>query len=181
MMMQEALQFGFAQQTFFVTQAGGCADNACGVARAARESEVTAPSAPLSSLGDVPMSGSLRSACAGKTGKEYMVKVRDDEGLASHIEPEPCVGIREGDRRSVGRETYRLSIELRKVASPERRRYAENRKATRSLASSRVSERLCAADDLCMYRNSLRGNREVFGSAAITVAVRIGKAMSRSR
>ena len=44
-------------------------------------------------------------------------EVRDDEGVASHIEPEPCVGIREGVRRSVGRETYRLSIELRKVAS----------------------------------------------------------------
>ena len=108
------------------------------------------------------------------------MKVRDDEGLASRIEPEPCVGIREGDRRSVGRETYRLSIELRKVASPERRRYAENRKATRSLALPQVSERLCAAADLCMYGNSLRGNREVFGSTA-TVAVRIGEAMSRSR
>lgn len=109
------------------------------------------------------------------------MKVRDDEGVASHIEPEPCVGIREGDRRSVGRETYRLSIELRKVASPERRRYAENRKATRSLALSQVSERLCAAADLCMYGNSLRGNREVFGSAVTAVAVRIGEAMSRSR
>ena len=33
----------------FITQAGGCADNACGVARAARKSEVASPSAPLSS------------------------------------------------------------------------------------------------------------------------------------
>ena len=108
------------------------------------------------------------------------MRVSYDEGVASHIEPEPCVGIREGVRRSVGRETYRLSIELRKVASLERRRYAENRKATRSLASSQVSERLCAAADLCMYGNALRGNREVFGSTA-TVVVRIGEAMSRSR
>ena len=62
MMMQEAMQFGFAQDTFFMTQAGGCADNACGAARPARESEVASPSAPLSSLWEVPASGSLRSA-----------------------------------------------------------------------------------------------------------------------
>ena len=39
---------------FSMTQAGGCADNAYGVARAVRENEVASPSAPLSSLGDVP-------------------------------------------------------------------------------------------------------------------------------
>ena len=31
-----------------------------------------------------------------KTGKEWVVKVRYDEGLAIHIDPEPCVGPREG-------------------------------------------------------------------------------------
>ena len=30
--------------------------------------------------------------CAGKTGKEYGVKVSDDKDLASHIDPKPCVG-----------------------------------------------------------------------------------------
>lgn len=31
-----------------------------------------------------------------ETGKEYGVKVHSDEGIASHIGPEPCAGIREG-------------------------------------------------------------------------------------
>ena len=30
-----------------------------------------------------------------ETGKEYMVKVRDDKGLANHIDPKPCVDVRE--------------------------------------------------------------------------------------
>jgi hypothetical protein len=31
-----------------------------------------------------------------ETGKEYMVKVRDDKGLANHIDPKPCGDVREG-------------------------------------------------------------------------------------
>jgi hypothetical protein len=89
-----------------------------------------------------------------------MVKVRYDEGLASRIGPEPCVGIREDGRRSVGRGAYRPSIEPRKEARPGRRQCAENRKATRSLAIARVSERLRVVVDRGMYGNSLHGNRE---------------------
>jgi hypothetical protein len=38
-----------------------------------------------------------------ETGKEYGVKVSDDKDLASHIDPKPCVGVREGDvEASVG-------------------------------------------------------------------------------
>jgi hypothetical protein len=38
-----------------------------------------------------------------ETGKEYGVKVSDDKDLASHIDPKPCVGAREGDvEASVG-------------------------------------------------------------------------------
>jgi hypothetical protein len=109
------------------------------------------------------------------------VRVRYDEGIASHIGPEPCVGIREGDRRSVGRGTYRPSIEPRKEARPERRQCAENRKATRSLAIARVSERLRVVVDLGMYGNSLCGNREVFGLTVTHVTAGIGKTNGRSR
>jgi hypothetical protein len=34
---------------------------------------------------------------AGETGEEQAVQVRHDEGVAVHIDPEPCVGIREND------------------------------------------------------------------------------------
>ena len=30
-----------------------------------------------------------------ETGKEYVVKVHCDEGVATHIGPKPCAGIRE--------------------------------------------------------------------------------------
>jgi hypothetical protein len=38
-----------------------------------------------------------------ETGKEYVVKVHGDEGIATHVAPEPCVDVREGDcEASVG-------------------------------------------------------------------------------
>jgi hypothetical protein len=38
-----------------------------------------------------------------ETGKEQEVQVLYDEGLANHIGPEPCGGLREGtDEKSVG-------------------------------------------------------------------------------
>jgi hypothetical protein len=41
--------------------------------------------------------------CAGETGRELVVKVHCDEGVANHIDPEPCAGTREGiDEASVG-------------------------------------------------------------------------------
>ncbi len=49
-----------------------------------------------------------------ETGKEQMVKVRHDEGVANRIGPEPCVGVREG----VGRGAYRPAIEPRKLHIP---------------------------------------------------------------
>jgi hypothetical protein len=57
-----AQQASIGAPAFFKTQAGGCADNACGVVRAAQESEVASPSAPLSSQRNMLASGSLRSA-----------------------------------------------------------------------------------------------------------------------
>jgi hypothetical protein len=34
--------------------------------------------------------------CAGRPARSKAVKVRYDEGIANHVGPEPCVGIREG-------------------------------------------------------------------------------------
>ena len=39
------------------------------------------------------------------------MQVHYGEGVAIHIGPEPCVGTREGDRRSVGRGAHRPAIE----------------------------------------------------------------------
>ena len=45
-----------------------------------------------------------------ETGKEQMVEVRHDEGVANRTGPEPCVGVREGvGEVSVGERTDQLS------------------------------------------------------------------------
>jgi hypothetical protein len=49
---------------------------------------------PASVLFSQPVQKSSRP-CAGETGKEEVVKVRRDEGVANHINPEPCGAIRE--------------------------------------------------------------------------------------
>ena len=50
----------------------------------------------------VPMEVLCAQICQ-ETGKEQEVKVHYDEGLANHIGPEPCGGLREeADEKSVG-------------------------------------------------------------------------------
>ena len=52
-----------------------------------------------------------------ETGKEYVVQVHYDEGIANHIGPKPCVDRPRGRARSVGRGKYRPAIEPRKLRS----------------------------------------------------------------
>jgi hypothetical protein len=109
------------------------------------------------------------------------VQVRYDEGLAIHIGPEPCVGVREGvGEASVGERTGQpLSCERRQSRVPTL--YAE-RKASRSGALARVPERPGVVGDPGMCGRSLCGNREVSRSAGRprAASVRAGKARSRS-
>ena len=81
------------------------------------------------------------------------MQVRHDEGVATHIGPEPCADAREGvGEASVGEHA--------------------GQPLSREIASSR------------MHGSSLRGNREISGSAptsSIEGVVRSGKARSRSR
>ena len=42
-----------------------------------------------------------------------MVKVQDDEGLTSHIGPESCAGVREGEREALTGERAGQAIERR--------------------------------------------------------------------
>src|SRR6266699_4101130 len=49
------------------------------------------------------LAGHVRLEVRRETGKESVVQVHYDEGVAIHIGPEPCVGVREdGDEASVG-------------------------------------------------------------------------------
>lgn len=151
-----------------MTQAGGCTDNAC-------------RRRPPNQFGSGVAALAGRSACAGKTGKEYIVKVDDDEGIANHIGTKPCVGTREGVGEASGRETSRPSYTASKSRKSKCRRRAEGRKATRRFALSQANRRLRVVEEFGMFGHSLHGNREVFGSTAMLMAARIGKVLSRSR
>jgi hypothetical protein len=110
------------------------------------------------------------------------VKVHYDEGLATHIGPEPCAGLREGiGEASVGE----------RIGQPlSRERYFsrmltlfQRRKAIRADAIVRASVRSGVVGDPGMYGRSLHGNREI-SQSAIRIServVRSGKARSRSR
>ena len=117
-----------------------------------------------------------------ETGKEQMVKVRHDEGVANRIGPEPCAGVREdageasvGERtgQSWSRESY-----ISRVPTT-----LGSRKARRAGAPARVPVRPGVVADPGMCGRSLHGNREISWSAdgRYGRSVRGGKARSRSR
>ena len=68
-----------------------------------------------------------------ETGKEWKVKVRYDEGIATHIAPEPCVGIREDvDEASVGEHAGQpLSRESYEVPDADTVEYVEGNTGAR--------------------------------------------------
>lgn len=110
------------------------------------------------------------------------MQVHCDEGVASHIGPEPCAGIREGVcEASVGEHTGQPLSRVRmlsRVPTP-----STVRKATRAGAQSRASVWPGVVADPGMYGSSLYGNREISGSAMTHFGylVRSGKARSRRR
>ena len=109
------------------------------------------------------------------------MQVHDDEGVATHIGPEPCVRAREGTgEASVGEHIGQpLSREIRKSRTPT---LLIRRKATRRGTSARVPLRSGAVEDPGMCGRSLRGNREISCPASGWCRlVRIGKARSQSR
>ena len=111
-----------------------------------------------------------------------MVQVHNDEGVANHIGPEPCAGIREGvGEASVGeRAGQPLSYEI--LIPPGCRRCSESRKAIRVERVIASASRPGVVADPGMYGRSLHGNREISCSApAARLVVRVGKARSQSR
>jgi hypothetical protein len=95
-----------------------------------------------------------------ETGKEQEVQVLYDEGLASHIGPEPCVMLREGQgEASAGERAGWPLSRVRPLSwAPT---VLPNRKATRSIALSRAMERPSAVRDPSMCGSSVSGNREI--------------------
>src|SRR5262249_58720637 len=54
------------------------------------------PSECVSRIGDsASVQAVTRVSAPGETGKEYVVKVHCDEGVAIHVAPDPCAGVRE--------------------------------------------------------------------------------------
>jgi|RhiMetdeSRZDD1v2_1073273.scaffolds.fasta_scaffold506920_3 hypothetical protein len=78
-----------------------------------------------------------------ETGKEQEVQVLYDEGLANHIGPEPCGGLREEtNEKSVGDMEARYGVA--KAVRPERQRWWGVWKATSRSTPPRVLLGLCA-------------------------------------
>ena len=108
------------------------------------------------------------------------MQVHYDEGVAIHIGPEPCVGVREdGDEASVGegigQPLSRESLDPGADAVSS----VEGNTNRRAIARS---ERPGVVEEPGMCRRSLRGNREISRSTVRQLPpVRIGKARSRSR
>ena len=116
-----------------------------------------------------------------ETGKEYVVQVHYDEGLANHVGPEPCVFAREGnDEASAGERVGQpLSRErtLSRVPTP----YPE-RKATRTGAKPLGPDDSAWSQNLaCAHAPCTGTGRSHVWPAAQAVLARIGKARSRSR
>ena len=88
------------------------------------------------------------------------MEVHYDEGIASHIGPESCAGVREGAGEALTGEHagQPLSRESPCFWVPTR---SKARKAIRRGASTRVPRRPGAVQDPGMYGRSLYGNRDI--------------------
>lgn len=109
------------------------------------------------------------------------MQVRCNEGVAIHIGPEPCAGIREGaGEASVGEH---IGQPLSRESIPSRGPTPSTRwKATRTCASSRALGLPGVVGEPGMCARSLRGNREISGlTSHHSVLARIGKPKGSSR
>ena len=71
-----------------------------------------------------------------ETDARQRVQVPHDEGVANHIDPESCGGVREGAAEALTGGARRPAIERRKTSPPERRCYPVGRRqyARRAIA-----------------------------------------------
>jgi hypothetical protein len=119
--------------------------------------------------------------CAGKTGKEYVVQVHYDEGVAIRIDPEPCVVAREGgDEASAGaRAGQPLSREKPNVLGADTLPTVEGNTDGCANASARTAQR--GQRPWHVWKLLAREPGDLTRDRAPLSAVRIGKVRSRSR
>ena len=111
-----------------------------------------------------------------------MVRVHHGEGVATHIDPESCAGIREGTGEALTGVRIGQATEPRKKNSPGCRRRSNIGRQNGRARYSRVPGWPGVVEDPGMCGRSLFGNREVSGLACgWTPQVRIGKTRSRNR
>ena len=99
-----------------------------------------------------------------ETGKEYVVQVHFEEGVAIHIGPEPCAGVREdvGEASAGEHIGQPSSREIVVIPGADAVYSSEGNTDGRANASARPPGVVL---DPGMYGRSLRGNREISGSA----------------
>jgi hypothetical protein len=100
-----------------------------------------------------------------ETGKEWVLQVHYYEGIANHIGPEPCAGIREAvGEASVGeRADQPLSSDGKLIPGADAVCVAEG-----NFVQERQRKRLGkpgVVEEPGMHASSLYGNREISGSA----------------
>ena len=123
-----------------------------------------------------------RNRVRRETGKEQMVRVHYDEGVAIHIGPESCAGGREAVREALTGECagQPLSHEKADIPGADAVRYAEGHTKGRAIASSPTTRR-----GRRPWHVQTLFVREPGGLVAdqggMPRLVRIGKARSRSR
>ena len=109
------------------------------------------------------------------------MKVRHDEGIANHIDPEPCIAGREArGEASVGECIGQPLSRDRIIPGADAVLMAEGNMPS---TSARVQRQPGVVRDPGMCRRSLRGNREIPRPTrgGYATLVRIGKVRSRSR
>ena len=108
------------------------------------------------------------------------MQVLYDEGIASHIAPEPCVVFREGHgEASAGdRAGWPLSRESALSRTPTG---LPTWKAIRPAASSRAAGRFGVVRDPSMRGHSLPGNREISFSAGAVARRRSARGRGQTR
>lgn len=112
-----------------------------------------------------------------------MVRVHYDEGIASHIAPEPCAGIREEvSEASAGeRAGQPWSHEMVDIPDADALQYVEGNMSGRDIASACRSGVVVEPG---MHASALHGRREISRltwRCSGTGQARVGKARSRSR
>ena len=117
-----------------------------------------------------------------ETGKEQMVQVHYDEGVAIHIGPESCAGGREAVREALTGECAGQPLSHEKVDIPgaDAVRYAEGHTKGRAIASSPTTRRGRRPWHVQTLFVREPGGL-VVDQGGMPRLVRIGKARSRSR